>query len=155
MTTSCVLFRPELEAIQKNAQPRWKKATEVLCFPGSERKGSHTASKMASIQTTQLVLRPGVNMVSSEDWEKANAHPSSQSRIQYLQSTGAIDLVTSDVEEPIGASTDFTDLSIALKVVQSTFDKAWLELSVKRDSRKRVIDAAVARLEVLAETKKG
>ena len=153
--TTCVLFRPELEATQKNAQPRWKKATEVLCFPGSERKGSATASKMASIQTTQLVLRPGVNMVNAEDWEKALAHPSSQSRIQSLQSTGAIDLVTADVEVPIGASTDFTDLSIALKVVQSTFDKSWLELSVIKEGRKRVIDAARDRLEVLAEAKKG
>jgi hypothetical protein len=148
----CVLFRPDLEPAHKGALPRWKRSAEVVSYTAGERKG--TASKIPAITQKQIVFRPGVNMIDSEEYEKALAHAAAAVRLKNLIKCNAVKVVTPDAEVQLNCSTDFTDESIALEVVNAQQDEKWLEFSLKRDDRLTVLDAIKERLNLIEEQRK-
>ena len=148
----CVLFRPELEPTQKGALPRWPRSPEIVSYTAGERKG--TASKIPSITQKQIVFRPGVNMIDSEEYEKALTHTAASARLKRLIQCNSVKVVTPDAEVQLNCSTDFTDEAIALEVVNVQQDEKWLEFSLKRDNRMNVLDAIQERLTLLKEQRK-
>jgi hypothetical protein len=148
----CVLFRPELEPTQKGALRRWSRSAEIVSYTAGERKG--TASKIPSIAQKQIVFRPGVNMIDAEEYEKALTHTTAAVRLKSLVKCNAVKVVTPDAEVQLNCSTDFTDETIALEVVNAQQDEQWLEFSLKRDDRINVLEAIKERLNLLEEQRK-
>lgn len=152
--TTYLVFQPEKEPVQKGGLPRWRKSCEVVTFPEGERKAGSNASKMQTIKTGNIVLFPGVNSISTDRLKKALEHQPVSDRIQALTACGALEAVPCELEEPLGCSSDFEDIINALKVVNASFNLAFLELSLKRENRAKVLKAVQDRLDMLNEERR-
>ncbi|WP_353258025.1 hypothetical protein [Prochlorothrix hollandica] len=129
---------------------RFQVSSEILAFPDSSRPPSKD-SVVESISMGQLILTFGVNMVKLSVLEQARKHEATRKRLEELEMSGALRFFSPDAESYLGCSTDFTKDLEAIEVIRYTRDKAWVEQSLRRESRQPVIASAQARLKELTE----
>lgn len=127
---------------------RFQVSSEILAYPDSSRPNSKD-STIEAISMGQLILTYGVNMLKTSVLEVARKHPATQQRLKELETSGALRFFTPDADDYLGCSTDFTKELEAIEVIKYSRDKAWVEQSLRRETRTAVITAAQNRLKEL------
>lgn len=102
-----------------------------------------------------LPLEKGTNFVEEEVWELMRSHGVNQSEVDRMTENRSLVIHKPDAEEPVGSTSDFTDLRAVRDIVENCTPnhKRWLEVSLARDSRSQVFTLISAQLEKFEEAK--
>lgn len=105
------------------------------------------------IEADMLILNPGVNFVEADRWKMVSEHGGNGKVIADMQAKGALSVYAPDVESPVGATSDFTNLAVVEDILRNTNDEEWISRSTARDSREAVFKMGSARIQTIREMK--
>lgn len=116
--------------------------------------GGRGSKKIEEVELGQLVLNRGVNFVDAAEWAKVEAMPTNESPLKWMKTKGALLIYAPDADEPVGATSDYADISTVADIVNNCEDVDWLRRSLARDQRRPVFELISQQLKEIEENKK-
>lgn len=103
-----------------------------------------------------LVLNKGTTFVDKEVWDAVEAHQKGGQKdlLAKMDKEGSLKVFRPDAKNPVGATSDYTDLDVVREIVSGVGDREWLRRSMARDSREAVFTVINERLDEISEDEK-
>lgn len=121
---------------------------------GAARKAAKEGdSFQVPVEMDLLEIKPGVNFIQPEIWKMVTDHGQNGSVISGMQAKGSLSVYNPDVNEPVGATSDFSSLTVVEDIIRNAVDEDWLQRSIARDSRETVFKLGSQRIQEIKESK--